>query len=251
MASPLPIKTTARKLPIKRKPQTPEPSTNPIEPSTTSSFKPQTLSDEGDDDDDPRSPPFKFHRIWSESDETRFLRGLLSASAEGLSIPRDLNLFYDRFLSTMSSPYSKSQLSEKLRRLRKKFRIVSSRLSRGLDFSLLSSHDRDLFELSKQLWDIKNPNNNKPRRPQPRLYDKEVVVKAEGIDRCTVRAILNVFDRSLEEVRMTLVKHRLIDPDRKEFIEKRGDLERRWREQRIEELSLLSRRLRLVLENVA
>ncbi|KAK1314263.1 hypothetical protein QJS10_CPA06g02063 [Acorus calamus] len=226
MASPLPIKTTARKLPIKRKPQTPEPSTNPIEPTT--SFKPQTLSDEDDDDefpdDDPRSPPFKFHRIWSESDETRFLRGLLSASAEGLAIPRDLNLFYDHFLSTMTRPYSKSQLSEKLRRLRKKFHIVSSRLSRGLDFSLLSSHDRDLFELSKRLWDTKNPNN-KPCRPQPRLYeyDKEVVVKAEGIDRCTV-------DRS--------------------GTEERG-LGERWREQRIEELSLLSRRLRLVLENVA
>lgn len=52
----------------------------------------------------------------------------------------------------MSQPYTKSQLSEKLRRLRKKFRVISTRLSKGLDRSQLSSHDRALFELSKRLW---------------------------------------------------------------------------------------------------
>lgn len=52
----------------------------------------------------------------------------------------------------MSQPYTKSQLSEKLRRLRKKFRVISVRLSKGLAPSQLSIHDRALFALSKQLW---------------------------------------------------------------------------------------------------
>lgn len=52
----------------------------------------------------------------------------------------------------MSQPYTKSQLSEKLRRLRKKFRVISTRLSKGLDRSQLSTHDRALFDLSKRLW---------------------------------------------------------------------------------------------------
>lgn len=101
---------------------------------------------------DPKPPPFKFHRIWTEPDEIRFLQGLLDGSSENLFFPRDLNVFYTRFSNTMSQPYTKSQLSEKLRRLRKKFRVISSRLSKGLDRSLLSPHDRALYDLSKQLW---------------------------------------------------------------------------------------------------
>ncbi|EHA8591007.1 putative undifferentiated embryonic cell transcription factor 1-like [Cocos nucifera] len=73
---------------------------------------------------DLRSPPFKFHRIWSESDEIRFLQGLLGCWSQGMVFPRDLNLFYDRFSESMPQPYTRSQLSEKLRRLRKKFRII-------------------------------------------------------------------------------------------------------------------------------
>lgn len=58
----------------------------------------------------------------------------------------------------MSQPYTKTQLSEKLRRLRKKFRMISSRLDKGLDKSMLSVQDRALYDLSKQLWD---PNCSK------------------------------------------------------------------------------------------
>ncbi|XP_052196773.1 probable transcription factor At5g28040 [Diospyros lotus] len=128
----LPIKPSASKLPIKRK---------------TPDFTTPCPDDAAD-----RNPPFKFHRIWTEPDEIRFLEGLLNCSSEGFSFPHDLNLFYARFSDTMSQPYTKSQLSEKLRRLRKKFRVVSSRLARGVDAALLSPHDRALFELSKQLW---------------------------------------------------------------------------------------------------
>ncbi|XP_042041833.1 probable transcription factor At5g28040 [Salvia splendens] len=118
-------KTYASKLPIKRK--TPD----PIPPNT---------------------PPFKFHRIWTESDEIRFLQGLLDCSSHNLAFPRDLGIFYTRFSHTMSQPYTKSQLSEKLRRLRKKFRVISTRLSKGMDPSQLSLHDRALHGLSKRLW---------------------------------------------------------------------------------------------------
>lgn len=58
----------------------------------------------------------------------------------------------------MSQPYTKSQLSEKLRRLRKKFRVISSRLSKGLDKALLSPQDRALYDLSKQLWEPDHPS---------------------------------------------------------------------------------------------
>ncbi|KAI3794460.1 hypothetical protein L1987_37092 [Smallanthus sonchifolius] len=147
-ANPISSIPSSRKLPIKRK--TPN--------STLILTTPKLESTAPDDDDDDtagyaRHPPFKFHRIWTEPDEIRLLQGLLDSSSQGLSFPRDLGLFYAQFANGMSQPYSKSQLSEKLRRLRKKFRVISSRLSTGLDKSLLSPQDRALYDLSKQLWD--------------------------------------------------------------------------------------------------
>ncbi|CAA0821041.1 DNA-binding storekeeper protein-related transcriptional regulator [Striga hermonthica] len=126
-------KPSVPKLPVKRK--TPDPNPDP---------SPEPIGD--------RSPPFKFHRIWTEPDEIRFLQGLLDCSSQSMAFPRDLGNFYARFSNTMSQPYTKSQLSEKLRRLRKKFRVTSARLSKGLGRSQLSTHDRALYDLSKQLW---------------------------------------------------------------------------------------------------
>ncbi|GFP96768.1 hypothetical protein PHJA_001820900 [Phtheirospermum japonicum] len=131
-------KPSASKLPIKRK--TPDPNPSPPDPIP--------------DRIDGRAPPFKFHRIWTEPDEIRFLKGLLDCYSQNLAFPRDLGIFYARFSNTMSQPYTKSQLSEKLRRLRKKFRVISTRLSKGLDRSQLSTHDRALYDLSKRLWHL-------------------------------------------------------------------------------------------------
>ncbi|XP_073058141.1 probable transcription factor At5g28040 [Primulina eburnea] len=127
------IHSSASKLPIKRK--------TPLDPNPTLLHPNES-----------RVPPYKFHRIWTEPDEIRFLQGLVDCSSHNLAFPRDLEIFYSRFSNTMSQPYTKSQLSEKLRRLRKKFRVISTRLSKGLHQSQLSPHDRSLYDLSKQLW---------------------------------------------------------------------------------------------------
>ncbi|XP_058187126.1 probable transcription factor At3g04930 [Rhododendron vialii] len=135
------------KLPIKRKISEPNP--NPNLAPKLEHLSTATIVDGEYDGGDGRQPPFKFHRIWTEPDEIRFLQCLLDST--DLSFPRDLNLFYSRFSSqtATSHPYTRSQLYEKLRRLRKKFRVVSSRLARG---AVLSPHDRALFDLSKRLW---------------------------------------------------------------------------------------------------
>ncbi|OAY78520.1 hypothetical protein ACMD2_21546 [Ananas comosus] len=127
-----------------------------------------------------QQPPFKFHRVWSEPDEIRFLQGLLGAGP-GPRVPRDLNLFYDQFSESMPQPYTRSQLSEKLRRLRKKFRTMSARVSRATTLPP-RPHDRDRPPLCTRLWhpsysssspfsapDLVAPGSggNKRRRPIP------------------------------------------------------------------------------------
>ncbi|KAF8681948.1 hypothetical protein HU200_045401 [Digitaria exilis] len=180
-ADPTPPPAGARKLPIKRR--SPRPSSSP-----PSSSSPDDSSDPlrapaagggGAGSDHNQQPPFKFQRIWSESDELRFLQGLLGCGAQGLVFPRDLNVFYDRFSESMPQPYTRAQLSEKLRRLKNKFRSVSARVAGGLDPSRLAPHDRDVLHLCSRLWDPANAatspfaatagsSGNKRRRANPR-----------------------------------------------------------------------------------
>ncbi|KAJ0987184.1 hypothetical protein J5N97_005540 [Dioscorea zingiberensis] len=153
--------SSARKLPIKRRP--PPISSPDPDPDPSSALVEYDDGEQEDADYDDHSasasasdgrhpPPFKFQRIWSESDEIRFLQGLLGCHAQGMVFPRDLNLFFDRFSESMAQPFTRSQLSEKLRRLRTKFRIMSGRINRGQDPSRLAPHDRDILHLCTRLW---------------------------------------------------------------------------------------------------
>ncbi|XBI73695.1 hypothetical protein VPH35_067392 [Triticum aestivum] len=160
-----PPASAARKLPIKRR-SPPRASSSPSSSAGAASSG--------------QNPPFKFQRIWSESDELRFLQGLV--------FPRDLNVFYDRFSESMPQPYTRSQLSEKLRRLKNKHRNVSSRVARGLDPARLAPHDRDVLHLCSRLWDPANAatspfaaaaapagsSGNKRRRSNPAVVPLDV-----------------------------------------------------------------------------
>ncbi|XP_025791535.1 probable transcription factor At4g00390 [Panicum hallii] len=169
----------ARKLPIKRR--SPRPSSSPPSSSSPASSDPlrAPAAGGGGAGSDQQQPPFKFQRIWSESDELRFLQGLLGCGAQGLVFPRDLNVFYDRFSESMPQPYTRAQLSEKLRRLKNKYRSVSARVAGGLDPARLAPHDRDVLHLCSRLWDPANAatspftsgggaSGNKRRRANPR-----------------------------------------------------------------------------------
>ncbi|XP_043694061.1 uncharacterized protein LOC122644735 [Telopea speciosissima] len=215
----------------------------------------------------------------------------------------DLSFLETSLSSTIAShspclnPYSKSQLSKKLRRLRKKFRVISTRISRGLDASLLALHDRALFDLSNQLWHrsyaSSSPFQSNKRKPskvsvrvsfsptpspclppppppplvQPSINDADITEEDNelnlennlgsgleeepylligedgcGLGRFATKTIMAVFDRSLKEVRMTLIRQELLYPDQTSTSSstlaeslKQGraiDFEKRWREQR-------------------
>lgn len=220
-------------------------------------------------------------------------------------------MFYARFSGTMSQPYTKSQLSEKLRRLRKKFRVISSRLAKGLDKEILSPHDRSLYELSKQLWhpdysdtspfgngygkgskfslpnytvvhelndndntvfsncvDNDDNDNNmencvdndddevKLREVNVEFEDVEELLVASGsgtgIGKIAAKAAIDVFDQSLKEVCVSLVCQGLLNVENCGSVSKEvkeDSIEKRWRQQRVAELDVLARRLRLVVEH--
>ncbi|CAN6478539.1 unnamed protein product [Victoria cruziana] len=154
--SPTVVKAS-RKLPVKRKTE-PHPS---FSPTPLRALRPFDDDEEEEEEDLPSSPDhgrssassYKYNRLWSEPDEIRFLRALLQSCADGYLFPRDMPHFFDRFKGSMSRSYTRTQFSEKLRRLRKKFRAVSVRIRRGGNgVALKTPHEKVVYELSLRLW---------------------------------------------------------------------------------------------------
>ncbi|KAJ3697720.1 hypothetical protein LUZ61_001425 [Rhynchospora tenuis] len=235
LAIPIPTPTPfPRKLPIKRKqsPTRTDPSPSDVvaaDPPTGDVRSPPATGDVRSP-----QPPFKFQRIWSESDEIRFLQGLLGCKSQGLVFPRDLNLFYDQFSANMPQPYTRSQLSEKLRRLKNKHKSATARIARnGLDPSRITPHDKDVLHLCSRLWDPQNAvsspffsttpgvseslTGNKRRRANPRplpnsddginTYDDEANEDNEGNFESSSHSV------PLTEERAELLDNMLIDSD--------------------------------------
>ncbi|KAF1894849.1 hypothetical protein Lal_00022343 [Lupinus albus] len=272
---PLPLNSKP-KLPIKRKTLHSSNNNPNFSPNPNPNPNPKTNSN------NQNSPsPYKFHRIWTEPDEIRFLQGLLDSASQGLVFPKHLDIFYNRFSTATCHPYTKSQLSEKLRRLRKKFRAVSSRLLRGLDIAVLSPHNRAMYDLSRKLWsaefasvspfvevksshgrgigdsdrvgvgveedderigvDRGNPNQSE------RCDDEGNENVGSGFgggknDGVVSKIVLDVFDECVEEAKKGVsLWHGVLGSDM--------NFQRRWQEQRALELDVFVKRLRLVIED--
>jgi len=94
-----------------------------------------------------------FQRLWTDEDEIGLLQGFLDYTAQrGSSHHNDTALFYDQIKSKLQLGFNKNQLVEKLRRLKKKYRNVLTKINDGKEFSFKSPHDRATFEISQRIW---------------------------------------------------------------------------------------------------
>ncbi|KAB2630045.1 mediator-associated protein 1 [Pyrus ussuriensis x Pyrus communis] len=97
-----------------------------------------------------------FQRLWTDEDEIELLQGFLDYTTQrgsrGSHGQNDTALFYDQIKSKLQLDFNKSQLVEKLRRLKKKYRNVLSKIASGKDISFKSPHDQATFEISRKIW---------------------------------------------------------------------------------------------------
>ncbi|KAI3812188.1 hypothetical protein L1987_16895 [Smallanthus sonchifolius] len=112
----------------------------------------------GDVDDEKKSV---IKRVWSVDDELLLLQGFIDyQSKKGCSPLSDMDGFYQFTMSSLPGRASKSQLYEKVRRLKKKFRVNSEKVSgNGEDPVFSKPHERKLFELSSKIWGIDGCEN--------------------------------------------------------------------------------------------
>ncbi|KAL5198534.1 hypothetical protein ABZP36_002046 [Zizania latifolia] len=96
-------------------------------------------------------------RLWTEEDEITILRGFAEfTAARGTAFAShqyDTDPFYEDMRGRLQLGFSKSQLVEKLRRLKRKYRNCVSRLrGSGSAFSFRSPHEQAIFEIARNIW---------------------------------------------------------------------------------------------------
>ncbi|KAI4338661.1 hypothetical protein MLD38_023691 [Melastoma candidum] len=194
------MKTTTTSTPL----PPPPPSSPPLPPSTPSSPLPPSLL--------PSLPPSSsaaaaaaagivtaaapsdrkplFQRLWTDEDEIELLQGFLlytsqrgGATTASGAPHHDTSLFYDQIKSKLQLDFNKNQLVEKLRRLKKKYRNVVTKISSGKDFSFKSPHDQATFEISRKIWSnsigiVGNLNNH--GNSDLNIDDEEEIVRGHG-----------------------------------------------------------------------
>ncbi|KAF8091879.1 hypothetical protein N665_0433s0044 [Sinapis alba] len=98
-----------------------------------------------------------FQRLWTDEDEMELLRGFLdyiTTHRGNSSHPPDTAPFYELIKSKLQLEFNKNQLVEKLRRLKKKYRNVMSKIGLGKEVFFKSPHDQSTFEVSRKIWNL-------------------------------------------------------------------------------------------------
>ncbi|CAN4104356.1 unnamed protein product [Withania somnifera] len=103
-----------------------------------------------------------FQRLWTDEDEIELLQGFLEYTRQrgginSSSHHHDTTAFYDQIKSKLQLDFNKNQLVEKLRRLKKKYRNVVSKMGSGKEFVFKSSHDQATFDISCKIWSNAGP----------------------------------------------------------------------------------------------
>ncbi|KAM7511752.1 hypothetical protein LguiB_010627 [Lonicera macranthoides] len=97
-----------------------------------------------------------FQRLWTDEDEILLLQGFLDYNNQrgtnSSSHHHDTTAFYDQIKCKLQLDFNKNQLVEKLRRLKKKYRNVLSKIDSGKEYVFKSPHDQATFEISRKIW---------------------------------------------------------------------------------------------------
>ncbi|XP_072976048.1 probable transcription factor At3g04930 [Typha angustifolia] len=98
-----------------------------------------------------------FQRLWTDEDELIILRGFLEFTTRRgtafASHQYDTGPFYEDMKKQLQLEFSKNQLIEKLRRLKKKYRNCVNRIrTAGKDFAFRSPHEQAIFEIARNIW---------------------------------------------------------------------------------------------------
>ncbi|CAA2934302.1 probable transcription factor At1g11510 [Olea europaea subsp. europaea] len=100
-----------------------------------------------------------FQRLWSEDDEIVVLKGMIDYAAKKKSDPlADLNDFHDFIKKNLHVDVTRTQLQNKIRRLKQKYENNKSKEKKGKERTFSKVHEQKAYDLSKMIWGSENDN---------------------------------------------------------------------------------------------
>ncbi|XP_047313966.1 probable transcription factor At1g11510 [Impatiens glandulifera] len=95
-----------------------------------------------------------FQRIWNEDDEVFILKGMIEhGENEGIDPALlDMFSFYDSIRDSIQLEASRSQLTYKVKKLKKKFLKNLEKSYDGINRTFANDHDQKCYDLSKRIW---------------------------------------------------------------------------------------------------
>ncbi|XP_031123685.1 GLABROUS1 enhancer-binding protein-like [Ipomoea triloba] len=95
-----------------------------------------------------------FQRLWSEEDEIAVLKGMIAYTEEKNADPvADLNAFHDFIRESLHIDVTRTQLQDKIRRLKKKYENnARTSQKKGKERTFSKIHEQNGYDLSKKIW---------------------------------------------------------------------------------------------------
>ncbi|CAL4999274.1 unnamed protein product [Urochloa decumbens] len=99
-------------------------------------------------------------RVWSPEDNVTILNALIKYRAKNGRLPasiKDTSKLYLQIFDRLTAKASTTQLSDKVRRLKHKYKLLFKRAKNGRAPDLPTEHDRNVYELSEKVWRMNSP----------------------------------------------------------------------------------------------
>lgn len=93
-----------------------------------------------------------FQRLWSEDDEITILKGMIDYRKKGGDPLADMEAFSDFIKDSLHTDFKTTQLSDKIRRLKKKYLNNASKSKTGGDRTFSKPHEQNAYDLSRKIW---------------------------------------------------------------------------------------------------
>ncbi|XP_044462359.1 probable transcription factor At1g11510 [Mangifera indica] len=264
------------------KPRSKAPAKRPNETEETPKDSKRTKKNETDADpvDEDQKKPGEdtkkqlFQRLWSEEDEIAVLKGMIDfTTKKGVDPNQDMNAFHDFIKKSLHVDVTRSQVMDKIRRLKKKYENNLGREKKGEDRTFSKLHERQAYELSKKLWGSEDTSgvlesaaksNGKARKNQTQRGNSKSlpILKAElndGGKEGEKMEIDNDKEGNLSNAKVKLLFNESVGmAGLEEFVINQGldmiggakkeELEERWKQLQIAQLQLFVERNDLIKE---
>ncbi|CAN4092427.1 unnamed protein product [Withania somnifera] len=103
-----------------------------------------------------------FQRLWSEDDEIAILKGMIDYRSKKKADPvADLGAFHEFIKKSLHVDVAKTQLQDKIRRLKKKYVNNAGKEKKGKERIFSKPHELKAYEISKKIWGSKEKSDNK------------------------------------------------------------------------------------------